>query len=321
MLDDPVLVDDWHPVCTSKDVGEGEVLGTRLLDEDLVIWRDNGSLRAWRDLCVHRGTRLSLGRVHDSCLICPYHGWVYDGKGRCVRIPAHPETRIPSRAKVRTYRAKERYGLVWVTLGDPDRDVPPYPDWYKQEFRKILCGPYEFDAGGPRTIENFLDIAHLSFVHDGVLGDSARPEIPDYTVEFGSEGIQATGVGCYAPEMLGTGNEMVLWTYHVYRPLTAYLISENEGPKYSVILFVSPRGMLQSTGWIYLAFDNPSDDTDQELREWQDSVTLQDVPIVESQRPELLPLDLQAELHLKSDRLAVAYRRWLVKLGVTFSTA
>ena len=321
MLDDPVLVDDWHPVCTSEDVGEGEVLGTRLLDEDLVIWRDNGALKAWRDLCVHRGTRLSLGRVQDSCLVCAYHGWTYDGEGRCVRIPAHPETRIPSRAKVRTYEAKERYGLVWVTLGEPDRDVPPYPDWYKQEFRKVLCGPYEFDAGGPRTIENFLDIAHLSFVHDGILGDSALPEIPDYRVEFDSEGIVAKGVGCFAPKMLGTGNEMVLWTYHVYRPLTAYLISENEGPKYSVILFVTPRDTLQSTGWIYLAFDTPVDDTDRELQEWQKSVTLQDVPIVESQRPELLPLDLQAELHLRSDRLAVAYRRWLVNIGVTFSTA
>ena len=50
-------------------------------------------------------------------------------------------------------------------------------------------------------------------------------------------------------------------------------------------------------------------------------ITLQDVPIVESQRPELLPLDLQAELHLGSDRTAIAYRKWLRELGLTFGTA
>jgi phenylpropionate dioxygenase-like ring-hydroxylating dioxygenase large terminal subunit len=50
-------------------------------------------------------------------------------------------------------------------------------------------------------------------------------------------------------------------------------------------------------------------------------VSAQDVPIVESQRPELLPLDLQAELHLRSDRTAIAYRRWLTKIGLRYGTA
>ena len=45
--------------------------------------------------------------------------------------------------------------------------------------------------------------------------------------------------------------------------------------------------------------------------------TLLDVPIVESQRPELLPLDLQAELHLRYVRTAIAYRKWLRQLGLT----
>ena len=47
----------------------------------------------------------------------------------------------------------------------------------------------------------------------------------------------------------------------------------------------------------------------------------QDRLIVESQRPEEIPLDLQAELHLKSDRLAIAYRRYLRQLGVTVGVA
>jgi vanillate O-demethylase monooxygenase subunit len=59
----------------------------------------------------------------------------------------------------------------------------------------------------------------------------------------------------------------------------------------------------------------------QELIAWQDTIFAQDQPIVQSQRPELLPLDLQAELHLRSDRTAIAYRRWLNELGLTFGAA
>ena len=61
--------------------------------------------------------------------------------------------------------------------------------------------------------------------------------------------------------------------------------------------------------------------TDEQVRQFQDVIIKQDIPIVESQRPELLPLDLQAELHLRSDRTAIAYRRWLRELGVTIGTA
>jgi len=57
------------------------------------------------------------------------------------------------------------------------------------------------------------------------------------------------------------------------------------------------------------------------LRSFQDKITNQDIPVVESQRPERLPLDLQAELHLRSDRIAVAYRKWLRNMGLTFGTA
>jgi phenylpropionate dioxygenase-like ring-hydroxylating dioxygenase large terminal subunit len=62
------------------------------------------------------------------------------------------------------------------------------------------------------------------------------------------------------------------------------------------------------------------DQPDEEVRAFQDRVTWQDIPIVELQRPELLPLDLQAELHVRSDRTAITYRKWLRALGVTIGT-
>jgi len=61
--------------------------------------------------------------------------------------------------------------------------------------------------------------------------------------------------------------------------------------------------------------------SDEEISGFQDEIIKQDIPVVESQRPELLPLDLQAELHLRSDRTVIAYRKWLRELGVSFGTA
>jgi phenylpropionate dioxygenase-like ring-hydroxylating dioxygenase large terminal subunit len=66
VIHDPVLLNDWHPVARSQDVAEGGVLGARLLEEDIVVWRSCGQVMAWQDLCRHRGTRLSLGTVPDG---------------------------------------------------------------------------------------------------------------------------------------------------------------------------------------------------------------------------------------------------------------
>lgn len=71
---------------------------------------------------------------------------------------------------------------------------------------------------------------------------------------------------------------------------------------------------------MYVAMDY-SELPDEQVRLFQDEIFKQDRPIVESQRPELLPLDLQAEMHLRSDRTAIAYRNWLKELGLTFGTA
>jgi len=71
----------------------------------------------------------------------------------------------------------------------------------------------------------------------------------------------------------------------------------------------------ESLAWLIMALNYASQTSDEQLRSFQDVISRQDIPIVESQRPELLPLDLQAELHLRSDRTAVAYRQWLKKIA------
>ncbi len=313
MVDDPVLIEDWHPVARVEDVARGPI-GVRLLGEDLVIWRAGGRFCAWQDLCVHRGTRLSLGRVVDGDrLECPYHGWTYSAEGRCVLMPAHPEQTPPAKACVATFRAREAHGVVWATLGQGTGDVPRFEPMEDASHHVLLAGPYRVRASGPRVIENFLDVGHFPFVHEGVLGDRARPEIDDYDARIDGDGVLATGVKVYQPDPYGTGEgSTVTYTYRVHRPLSASLIKHGER-LFGILLSVTPHDAVDSTAWMWMATDY---EPPAGMIEYQDRIFAQDRPILESQRPELLPLDLQAELHLRSDRTAIAYRRWLRQLGV-----
>ncbi len=77
----------WHPVAYGHEVTDKPVAAT-LLGEAVVVWRtSDGRAHAMRDLCIHRGTALSLGWIADDCLVCPYHAWRYDASGR---VRAHP---------------------------------------------------------------------------------------------------------------------------------------------------------------------------------------------------------------------------------------
>lgn len=309
-----MLVGDWHAVALSGDVGDDTPYPVVLLGREVLLWRHGGRVRAWQDLCRHRGTRLSLGRVQRGRLVCAYHGWAYDGEGRCVHIPAHPDQPPPDKACLLPYSSCEHWGLVWVCLGTPAHELPPV-----SEGRLIPCGPYEFAAAAPRVVENFLDVGHFPFVHEGILGDPAHPEISDYQVETGPDGITVRDVEVYQPDPDGTGvGARVSYTYRVFRPLQAWF---TKGQGFAILLAVTPVSERQSVAFMVLSMSYGHEIPEEELRAFQDRIVAQDRPIVESQRPELLPLDLAAELHLRSDRAALAYRRWLRELGMTFGTA
>ncbi len=119
MLNDPVLMNDWHVVAYAPGLKANEPMAVRLLEEDLVLWRVGDKIHAWRDLCVHRGTRLSLGKIQGETLMCPYHGWTYNEAGQCIRFPAHPtQNHLPQPVSKPTKRVRNitGSGFVWLTL-------------------------------------------------------------------------------------------------------------------------------------------------------------------------------------------------------------
>ena len=325
---DPVLYDDWHPVAASGDLVPDRLVSARLLGQDMVLWREpDGSVRAWEDRCPHRGTRLSIGHIEGGEVVCAYHGWHFDTAGRCALIPAHPDLASRTQARVTTYSAQERYGLIWVRLGSGTNKPPPFPEYDDPNLRKVLCGPYIVEASGPRIVENFLDMAHFSHVHTGVLGDPNRTEVRDYEVapfDDGEGGRGLIATHCYAwqprTNSLSESGTEVEYTYCVVRPLTAILNKlpeSQQGYREAITLHVQPIEPELSRVWMILALTNFAQ-SEQELREFQDRIFLQDQPILESQVPKRLPLDPGMEMPVRCDRLSLAYRAYLRELGMEY---
>ena len=126
-LPDNVLHHYWHAVARSQDLTD-KPLPVKLLDHPVVIWRSQNEVVAFHDLCVHRGTPLSLGWLDNGHIVCAYHGWQYGADGMCTRIPSLPPDRaIPAKARAVAYHATEKYGLIWVCLKTPVADIPELP--------------------------------------------------------------------------------------------------------------------------------------------------------------------------------------------------
>lgn len=328
VLADPVLARRWMVLARSEDVREVPVRA-ELLGEAVVLWRGGGArggeLRAFRDLCIHRGAALSLGRVEGGELICPYHGWRYGPEGACTHIPAQPAgAGVPTKAKALAYSVQERYGLVWVALEPPAGDVPAFPEALVAAFKTLVVGPYRLEAEPPRVIENFLDVSHLMWVHEGLLGVPDYAVIPEHGVHRAGEGLQSDPIDIFQPDPDGRGKALTnRYVYEVLAPTTARFrkTDPDSGEVLSMLLHATPTAPGQTLAYGLLSRNYDLSASDSSYLDFQDTLMAQDKRIIESQRPENLPLDLQAELHLKSDRLAIAYRRYLNELGVERGTA
>jgi len=323
-LHDPLLRREWFLIAWSNEVGYGQTLARRLLGRDVVLWRSLSGLHCWLDLCVHRGAKLSLGTIRQggACLACPYHGWEYGRSGQCVRIPAQPDLAPPAKAHATVFHVQERYGAIWTCLGEPTGEPPEFPLAEEPAYRTVTAGPYRFRALGPRVIENALDVAHLGYVHAGLLGDPEHLAIEDYEVVDGPHGPEAKEIRIWQPNPDGTGQgATVTYRYQVSGPLTMQFEKTSGERRFAILAQVSPLDAEYSEMRMLMSMNYGHEISDDELRAFQDRITEQDRAIVESQRPELLPLDLQAELHLRSDRMAIAYRKWLRKVGLRYGAA
>jgi len=172
----------WYPACTSEEL-QDKPLPLQMLGLRFAAFRDSdGNAHVVSDTCIHRGGSLSKGWVEGDCIVCPYHGWQYNGAGQCQKIPTQTSGKAPGRAKVDSYPVEERYGLVFTFLGDlPEAERPPvFPitEWGQEGWRAGEPVARDIRCYYERSVENGLDPYHNEFVHPS----QGLPKIIDETI-------------------------------------------------------------------------------------------------------------------------------------------
>ncbi|CAM3258116.1 aromatic ring-hydroxylating dioxygenase subunit alpha [Nocardioides dubius] len=317
----------WYAVEFSEVLKPAKPMKVKLLGQQLVLYRksSDNSVVAMSDLCVHRGAALSGGEVKNDCIVCPYHGWEYNPEGVVEKIPAHPQQGIPRKARIDSYPTQEKYKFIWVYMGDlPEEERPPIPDWSVIDddvnFRAVT-GSFLWKSNYERILENGVDVAHTPFVHGGVFGNKEKPEVPEFAIEE-SEWHCKVSIELFPPRSKGLWglinpnkqdlanrppvpvsttwwlpNLLLLEIGTPMGPMKIFDVNIPVDEETTMVKFVALRSFFKGA-WA---------DADAKRRIFK--VLKEDRDIVDAVRPELLPFDLSAELHVKSDYNAVKYRR------------
>lgn len=309
----------WHPVATVDELAGAPagVLPVRLLGRDLAIADlGDGRVSAHVDRCPHRSTKLSVGFVEDGHVRCAYHGWSFDSGGVCVEIPSlDPHVPIPSAACVTSFRAERRSGLIWVLLDDRlDPPMPATPGYDDDSLRTLLPDPYTWPTSPARRVENFVDLAHFAWVHDGSLGtrNEPVPPLPEIARDVGELRFTYD-----PPDLHPDAAAMFGWSdYRMPMPLTVCIeFSMAGGVRRELWMTASPVELdVTRSFWMMSRSDDLDPSADAAHLEFQRLVLAEDEPVVCNQDPAQIDLSIGGELSVKTDRVSIEYRRWLVEL-------
>lgn len=168
----PQYTCSYWMVAYSEDVRLGRIIPLKVLERDVILWRERGGRLHCHDaICPHLGAHIAYGgEVHGDVVQCPFHGWCYDGQGCVTSIPGikgKPKTA----ARLKSYRVVERYGSVFVWNGTdpPDHE---FPDILTEEglidrqdsLHFVHC---RFACPFPAKLfyENLPDSAHFATLH------------------------------------------------------------------------------------------------------------------------------------------------------------
>ena len=217
-----------------------------------------------------------------------------------------------------------QFSHVWTTLGDKPRPLFPIPEGDEEGRVLVPCGVVRVKCSPLRAVENFLDIAHLPFVHTDILGTEDRPEVVPYKAEIRNDvdEVWATQVKFFQPQAAKSaeGGIVTEYEYRVPAPTTAVLYKTcppKPDSRDVIAIFVQPRSEEECDVWPWMALYD-EDSTYAELVQFQQEIFLQDRSILENQRPTKLPLDPKMEIPTRADMTSIAYRRWLKRRGATY---
>ncbi len=331
----PILKRFWYPVMPLSRLTE-QPQSFQLLGQPLVLWLDStGKPAATENRCCHRSAKLSLGQVIEGCVRCPYHGWSFDSTGTCVNVPQfEPGQPIPKTYRVKGYPCQERYGYVWVYIGDsyseqgdyqvePLNQIPEIPEVADPQFRQIHQFYETWQTSSLRVLENAFDSAHGHFVHASSWGNQANPVPPPideiveteagfvmkHWVEVLNPDLQKQNLGIQADKTVRVNERR--W----YLPFARTLkITYPNGLIH--LIFTAATPIDDRTSQIIqfcVRNDTEADAKAADVIAFDRQVTQEDRAVLETTDPDA-PLSISAEEHMASDKPGILMRRRLAAL-------
>jgi phenylpropionate dioxygenase-like ring-hydroxylating dioxygenase large terminal subunit len=256
-------------------------------------------------------------------VVCPYHGWEFNGDGQCERIPSLGPGQAPvtGRARVDSYPVQEKYGIVFVFLGDlPEGERPPIMELAEWDQPGWRCTTLSFSlkANFARVVENALDPAHAEFVH--VVGNKGRDpdyRLPDYEVTEAAWGAgmevrfkrQAGGLFKYLRK--GESETVAGTTFHGPSQFVTRIRITDRMSSYQYA-FDTPVDEFETRSFIVNArnfFTAPFLDGMVDKRSWV--IINEDKAVIEKIEPVAPPRGTTSDFSVKGDAVQLAYRRYL----------
>lgn len=325
-----MLMNCWYVAAEAAEITT-EPKGVRMLGQDLVVFRDSDNkAHCLSDVCIHRGGSLCRGKVIGSTVQCPYHGWRFNGAGNCVEIPSLGSgATIPKRARIDSYPVEEKYGWIWVFLGDAaEAQRPPMPDYFPEyeeheigdsdEWR-FVRGNFIFECNWVRAIENGCDHTHAFFVHTD-FGNPENPVASDYDLAIDDSKIESLGYakptekrGVWA-DKIDNDRPDVKTRVHVYKPAPSIRIEMHlKPPMWQMIVSgYTPIDEHRTRVWWCHGrnfFTDSKFDPDSRRRVLL--VFQEDAKVIDHIRPAMVPPTLADELALENDRHGIEFRKWV----------
>ena len=216
----------WYIAAWSRDIGRNLVARTMLGDNVVLYRQRDGGVVVLEDACPHRKFPLSMGRLLGDIVECGYHGMQFDCSGACVLAPT--QKRIPPNARVRSYPVVEKWGFVWVWMGESDQadesriyEVSDFdnPDWGMTE-----GGTLDIDCHYLWVTDNLLDPSHVAWVHRSSFAAPGTADVP-LQIDTSDDGVvvsrwisNQTLPAYYAPLVKFEGNCDRMQHYEVRMP-------------------------------------------------------------------------------------------------------
>jgi choline monooxygenase len=168
----------WSLVATTQELGPRRYVTAEPGGVPVILVRDDdGTLRAFHNVCRHRGMPLADGYGEAGrYLTCPYHQWSFALDGSLTRVPQRDE-QFPGidRAALglRPAAVAEWNGMVFV---NPSKDPEPLPaalgplpaklaNWFAGPLEQVAVVSYDVACNWKFIVENHIDVYHLWYLH------------------------------------------------------------------------------------------------------------------------------------------------------------